>query len=243
VYWESLQMKYPQLIRNQLKSTGVLAAIAVTGTTVISIANYGMGPIMQAASSMWVHVGMQAGFTVLIILGNIFIFICALHDRTLPAALCIARGCRCRHAAPRQQRRVPLLLWREGALVLLQDVRVPDLQYCCRLHRLLLLPVLCEQHHRTKPHASTHPAPGPTHRAPPTWPSAAADGPEFDDRHSWYVYGAAMIFNVLIGDLLVINGIIDLGQPGIMVARYVKAPRAYRARVEPTRSCPCARSC
>ena len=39
-----------------------------------------------------------------------------------------------------------------------------------------------------------------------------------------------MIFNVLIGDLLVINGIIDLGQPGIMIARYVKAPRAYTQR-------------
>ena len=39
-----------------------------------------------------------------------------------------------------------------------------------------------------------------------------------------------MIFNVLIGDLIVINIFIDLCQPGLQIARYLLAPRAHTQR-------------
>ncbi|KAL3910086.1 MAG: hypothetical protein SGPRY_009192, partial [Prymnesium sp.] len=49
-------------------------------------------------------------------------------------------------------------------------------------------------------------------------------------RHSWYAYGAAMIFNVVIGDLIVISIFIDLCQPGVQFARYFLAPQALTQR-------------
>ena len=39
-----------------------------------------------------------------------------------------------------------------------------------------------------------------------------------------------MIFNVLIGDLIVINIFIDLCQPGVQIARYFLAPLAHTQR-------------
>jgi len=49
-------------------------------------------------------------------------------------------------------------------------------------------------------------------------------------RHSWYAYGAAMILNVLVGDLIVINLGIDLGRPDILISRHVLAKRTHTQR-------------
>ena len=51
-----------------------------------------------------------------------------------------------------------------------------------------------------------------------------------DDRHSWYAFGAPMIANVLIGDLGLILLVIDGLQIGLLVARYISAPRAKSQR-------------
>jgi len=51
--------------------------VALAGTVIISFANYGMGPVMSNAQSLGARIGMQFGFTLLIIVGNIFIFILA----------------------------------------------------------------------------------------------------------------------------------------------------------------------
>ena len=49
-------------------------------------------------------------------------------------------------------------------------------------------------------------------------------------RHSWYDYGPSMILNVLIGDLLFIQIVLDLLQPGVLLARHVHAPAAPTQR-------------
>ena len=75
VYWDQLQFKHPELVRRQIIAIAGMMCVALAGTVVICIANYGMGPVMASANSLASRIGMQVFFTVLIILGNIFIFI------------------------------------------------------------------------------------------------------------------------------------------------------------------------
>ena len=75
MYWDQMEFKHPELIKRQFGATAILMTIALLGTSVISLANYGMGPVMAGAENIAIRIGMQAGFTVMIILGNIFIFI------------------------------------------------------------------------------------------------------------------------------------------------------------------------
>ena len=76
VYWDELQFGRSHVIRGHLQAGAMILAVALLGTAVITVANYGMGPVMRAAEGPWLKVaGMQVGFTVMIILGNIFIFV------------------------------------------------------------------------------------------------------------------------------------------------------------------------
>ena len=60
VYWESFQVSHADLWASQVKATSILATIALAGTTVIAVANFGMGPVMGSVDDLWVHIGMQA---------------------------------------------------------------------------------------------------------------------------------------------------------------------------------------
>ena len=76
VYWDELQFGRSHFIRGHLQAGAMILAVALLGTAVITVANYGMGPVMRAAEGPWLKVAsMQVGFTVMIILGNIFIFL------------------------------------------------------------------------------------------------------------------------------------------------------------------------
>ena len=59
----------------QVIAISLMMCVALAGTVIISFANYGMGPVMASANSLASRVGLQVVFTLLIILGNIFIFI------------------------------------------------------------------------------------------------------------------------------------------------------------------------
>ena len=75
VYWDQMEFGHPELVKRQLWSSAVLGSIAIVGTAIIAFANFGMGPIMTNAGSVTERIVMQVTFTVMIILGNIFIFI------------------------------------------------------------------------------------------------------------------------------------------------------------------------
>ena len=107
VYWEQLQYKHAELLPRQFKASSLLGLVALAGTTLICLANYGMGPVMMHAATIGQRIGLQArvwapphiplphltptlqphiahpavpaipqaGFTVMIICGNVFIFI------------------------------------------------------------------------------------------------------------------------------------------------------------------------
>ena len=49
-------------------------------------------------------------------------------------------------------------------------------------------------------------------------------------RHSWYAYGASMVFNVLIGDTFFICIFLDGLQPAVLLTRLVLAPKAATQR-------------
>jgi len=172
VYWDQMQFKHGELIKRQLLGSGILMLIALLGTFVISVANYGMGPVMAGANNLFSRVLLQAGFTVMIILGNIFIFIFT-----------------------------PILA---NKIERHYTFGGKELSCYCKMFGFQVFNTVV---------AST------------VFFFFAKSS-----RHSWYVYGAAMIFNVLIGDLIVINIFIDLGQPGLLIARYLIAPRAHTQR-------------
>ena len=77
VHWDELQFGRGARLAKQLLTNGAILLVALVGTTCIAAANYGMGPVLRAAGdrTVLVQVGMQVGFTLMIILGNIFIFI------------------------------------------------------------------------------------------------------------------------------------------------------------------------
>ena len=62
VYWEELQFSHSQLMQSQLAAAAIILVVALLGTAVIAAANYGMGPVMQTADSLWIHIGMQVLF-------------------------------------------------------------------------------------------------------------------------------------------------------------------------------------
>mmetsp|Transcript_13572 Transcript_13572/g.41242 ORF Transcript_13572/g.41242 Transcript_13572/m.41242 type:complete len:456 (-) Transcript_13572:335-1702(-) len=153
--------------------------VALAGTVIISFANYGMGPVMSNAQSLGARIGMQFGFTLLIIVGNIFIFILApIFANTLE-----------RH-------------YTFGGKELSVFGKMLGFQVFNTVVASTMFYFFRDMYAKT----------------------------DEQSRHSWYVYGSAMVLNVLIGDTFVINLGIDLVQPGLLYARHVAAPAATTQR-------------
>ena len=60
VYWEQLQYKHAELLPRQFKASSLLGLVALAGTTLICLANYGMGPVMMHAATIGQRIGLQA---------------------------------------------------------------------------------------------------------------------------------------------------------------------------------------
>ena len=75
IYWDQLQVKHHELLRRQFLACAALLAPVLLGTAAIAFANFGISKWVAHAHSLLSMIGLQASFTVLIIVANVIVFI------------------------------------------------------------------------------------------------------------------------------------------------------------------------